>query len=329
MLGADAWRRIMHMAFQCRLLAGLVVTACWAIAGCNGSGQAETASSVRYVFSGDYPMRVVCTTGMVADLVQQVGGERVAVGGLMGEGVDPHIYDPPLGDVQRVNAADVVFYSGLHLEGKMADIFARRARRKPTYAVADSIPRDRLISAAPGQRDPHVWFDVALWREASLGVGQTLAEIDPTHADEYQARAARYAAELTSLDQWCRSQLAQIPLRRRVMVTGHDAFGYFGRAYEIEVHGVQGVSTDSQASLAHVNELVDFLVKRQVPAVFIESTLGDQNVRSLVEGCAARGHAVRIGGRLFSDAMGGAGTPEGTYIGMVRHNVDTIVHALQ
>jgi manganese/zinc/iron transport system substrate-binding protein len=285
--------------------------------------------AVAKAYSGKYPIGVVGTTGMVADLARNVGAERVKVTQIMGEGVDPHLYKASPGDVNQLNEADLIFYSGLHLEGKMADVFVRMARRKPTFAVTEYIPEGNVLDNREGAFDPHLWFDVSLWREAAGVVRDALKAFDPKHADEYQSRADKYQSELADLHQYTKTQLATIPKDRRVLVTAHDAFRYFGRAYEMEVKGIQGISTESEAGVKEVNALVDFLVSRQIKAVFVESSVSDKNVRALLEGCATRGHKVVIGGELFSDAMGKAGTPEGTYVGMVRHNVDTIVQALK
>jgi manganese/zinc/iron transport system substrate-binding protein len=294
----------------------------------DGKPQSENpAGSMRY--TGSYPIRVVCTIGMVADVVTNIGGERVAVSALMGEGIDPHLYKASPADVSQLNRADLVLYSGLHLEGKLAELLERMARRKPTVAIAERVASDKVLTDENGARDPHVWFDVALWSEAAAGATEALAAFDPSHAEEYRAKASAYRERLATLDQYARAQLATIPKEQRVLVTAHDAFRYFGRAYDLEVRGIQGISTDSEAGVREVKELVDFLVSRKVKAVFVETSVSDQNIRSLLEGCAARGHTVVIGGSLFSDAMGKADTAEGTYEGMVRHNVDTIVQALQ
>jgi len=228
-----------------------------------------------------------------------------------------------------MQAADVIFYSGLHLEGKMGDILERMDRRKPTAALAEGVPRDRLIETTGGTVDPHLWFDVALWSETIEVARSVLEELDPEHADDYASNAAAYRAALEALDEEVRERITEIPEPQRVLVTAHDAFGYFGRAYGIEVRGIQGISTESEASVRQINELVDLLVSRRIKAVFVESSVSDRNVEALVEGCRARGHEVRIGGQLFSDAMGNPGTPEGTYVGMVRHNVETIVQSLK
>jgi manganese/zinc/iron transport system substrate-binding protein len=266
---------------------------------------------------------------MVADLARNVGGEHVVVEALMGEGVDPHLYKASTRDVLRLFRADVILYSGLHLEGKMTEIFERLKESRAVYAVTDAIPRRRLRRLGPEQADPHVWFDVELWSMAARGVERALAHHAPRYAAELAARGASYREELARLHAWCRRQVASLPREQRVLVTAHDAFFYFGDAYGLEVRAIQGISTDSEASVRDIEELVDFLARRRVKAVFVESSVSSRNVRALVEGCRARGHALRVGGELYSDAMGPPGTPEGTYVGMVRHNVQTIVQALR
>ena len=275
------------------------------------------------------PIKIVCTTGMVADLVVRVGGAHVQVDTLMGEGVDPHLYKASTGDIQKLDAAEAIFYSGLHLEGKMGDLFVRMARQKPTFAVTEGVDEARLLAVDGGQHDPHVWFDVGLWAETVGVVRAALAQYDPAHSADYTAAAERYRAELLDLDAECRRLLEQIPSERRVLVTAHDAFGYFGRAYGVEVRAIQGISTDSEAGVREINELVAFLTTRKIKAVFVETSVSDRNIQALVEGCVARGHPVMIGGSLYSDAMGASGTIEGTYVGMVRKNVQTIVSALR
>lgn len=275
-------------------------------------------------------LRVVCTTGMIADAAANVGGDRVAVTALMGEGVDPHLYKASTGDMQRLSTADLILYNGLHLEGRMADQFERLAKKRPTAAVTDTIDEERLRTL-PGTdaHDPHVWFDVSLWMKAVERMRDALIQVDAAGKEAYTKNAAEYLARLDELHTETRERIAGIPRESRVLITAHDAFGYFGRAYDIEVMGLQGISTESEPSLKDVNVLVDRIVERKVKAVFVESSVAPKNIEALVEGCRARGHEVRIGGQLFSDAMGRAGTPEGTYIGMVRHNVRTIVEALK
>jgi manganese/zinc/iron transport system substrate-binding protein len=285
--------------------------------------------SLRRQFEGQPPIQIVATSGMVADLVRNVGGGHVEVQQLMGEGVDPHLYNPTPRDVSRLGEADAIFFSGLHLEGKMADIFASMAREKPAVPVTLRLSPERLIEAEEGYYDPHVWFDVALWSEAAQTVSDVLSQFDPAHADDYRNNTKDFRQRLSELDEFCRSEMAAIPEPQRVLVTAHDAFHYFGRAYGVQVKAIQGVSTASEASLARINELVEFMVENKIKAVFVESSVPERNVRSLIEGCAARGHTVVTGGELFSDAMGAEGTPEGTYEGMIRHNVETIRDALK
>jgi len=304
--------------------AGFVAWAAIVLAGCGADP--PTGATAR---AAGNRLRVVATTGMVAELARAVGGPHVEVFALMGEGVDPHLYKTAPGDIARLLTADLVLISGQHLEGKMAYVLTRLGQKRPVVAVTAGIDESKILQVQGGVHDPHLWFDVALWSEAIPAVRDALAAIDPAHTETYRANAEAYKRELLALDAWCRERLATIPAAHRVLVTAHDAFGYFGRAYDVEVRAVQGLSTEAEAGVSEVNALVDFLVRRKIGAVFIESSLSDRNVRALVEGCRARGHAIVVGGQLYSDALGPAGTPEGTYTGMVRHNVETIAGALQ
>lgn len=280
------------------------------------------------------PLSVVCTTGQVADMLENIGGSHVNVVALMGPGVDPHLYKATPGDIRRLKRADVIFYSGLHLEGRLAAILEKLAEKKPAIAVTAGVrehqPR-RLLTAPQFAEsyDPHAWFDVGLWADCAEYAAGKLIELDPAHAAEYRANADRYVAQLRDLDRWCRERIREIPEKQRVLVTAHDAFGYFGRAFGIEVHGLQGISTADEADLGALNDLVRLLVSRRIKAVFIESSVPRKSITSLIEGCDAAGHKVVIGGELFSDAMGNPGTPEGTYVGMVQYNVNEIVNALK
>lgn len=276
------------------------------------------------------PVRVVTTTSLIADAVRQVGGERVAVTALMGPGVDPHLYKAREGDVLRLARADLVLYHGLHLEAKMADILAQLDRWVPTRAVGQAIPPEdlRYPEGSGGNPDPHIWFDVRLWQRVVAFIAQVLAERDPAHAALYQARAAAYQRELEALDAYIRAQVQRLPPEQRVLVTAHDAFGYFARAYGFEIRGLQGISTVAEASIADVQELADFIARRRIRAIFVESSVPVRNIEAVQEAVRARGWEVRIGGALYSDALGEPGTPAATYIGMMRTNVDTIVQAL-
>jgi manganese/zinc/iron transport system substrate-binding protein len=276
------------------------------------------------------PIRVVTTTGMISDIVQNVGGERVAVNGLMGPGVDPHLYKASAGDVRAMDEADVIFYNGLHLEAGLAGVLERMADSRRVVAVTDAIERDLLIAPEEfqGAYDPHVWFDVSLWMKAVEPVRATLTEMDPGSADLYEQNAAAYLADLQELHAYVAEQAARVQREQRVLVTAHDAFNYFGQAYGFEVRGLQGISTATEASTADVEALANFVVERQIPAIFVESSVPQRTVEAVQAAARAQGFELEIGGQLFSDAMGDPGSPEGTYAGMVRYNIDTIVGAL-
>ena len=274
---------------------------------------------------------IVTTCGMVTDIVREVAGDKARVTGLMGEGVDPHLYKPTRDDVVKLLQADVVFYSGLMLEGRMSDTFLKVARKGAhVFAVTDLLDDKFLLEPAEfaGHTDPHVWMDVKGWMDAVKVVARSLGEVDAANTAYYDQNARRYSAQLVKLDDYAKRILASIPKERRVLITAHDAFNYFGRAYGIDVRGIQGISTESEAGVADINKLVDFLVERKIPAIFVESSVSDKNIKALIEGCKSRGHPVRIGGELFSDAMGKPGTYEGTYVGMIDHNATIIARAL-
>jgi len=277
-----------------------------------------------------HPMTVVATTGMIADAARQIGGDRVHVRALMGPGVDPHSYRQTRSDIVAMAEADLVLWHGLYLEAQMEDFMLGLDSRTRVVAVGEATPEDLLIShdSYANRFDPHIWMDPQLWRYAVEATRDALIEADPDGAASYRANADAYLAELDRLATYARQVLGTIPLDGRVLVTAHDAFNYFGLAYGFEVVGLQGISTESEAGLQRVSQLVDLLVDRSVGAVFVESSVSDRNIRALIEGAAAEGHEVRIGGELFSDAMGEPGTYEGTYVGMIDHNVTVIAQAL-
>jgi manganese/zinc/iron transport system substrate-binding protein len=278
----------------------------------------------------DRKLRLVATTGMVGDLAAGVAGNRAEVTSLMGPGIDPHVYKASEGDVLTLAEADAIFYNGLHLEAKMADVLERIEGRLLTVPVAQAIPEEKLRRPPEfeGAFDPHVWFDVTLWREALGEVERALTELDPAHESFYRGNARRYRTRLTELDAEVRRLTATVPEERRVLVTAHDAFGYFGAAYGFEVRGLQGISTAAEAGAGDVQALAEFIAERRIPSIFVESSVPRQTVRAVQEATRSRGFDVQIGAQLFSDAMGDAGTPEGTYPGMVLHNVRAIVAAL-
>ena len=279
----------------------------------------------------EIPYKISATVGMIADVVKNVAGERATVEGIIGEGVDPHLYKPTTSDIKALQGADVIFYNGLSLEGKMGDVLIRMGRSgKPVYAVTEEIldQGDYVITDEEKHYDPHVWMDVSGWIRAVDVVASGLSEYDAAGAEIYASNASTFKAKLQQLDAYAKTTIASIPKDRRVLVTAHDAFNYMARAYGLDVRGIQGISTESEAGVKDIEDLVSFLVKRKIPAIFVESSVSDKNVRALAEGARAQGHEVIIGGELFSDAMGLTGTYEGTYIGMIDHNVTTIARAL-
>ena len=275
-------------------------------------------------------IRVVTTIGMITDIVKNVGGEQVEVVGMMGPGVDPHLYKPTAKDLQRLSSAHIIFYNGLHLEAKMGDVLAKMPGDTKTVAVTGDIDKALLLSPSEfdGQYDPHLWFDVTLWMKAVQKVRDTLTDYNADAKEVYTNNAERYLAELTALHQYVKTQAERVLPEQRVLVTAHDAFNYFGKAYGFEVRGLQGISTVTEAGIADVQELAVFIVERRIPAIFVESSVPSRSLEAVKAAVNSKGFDVQIGGELFSDAMGNEGTHEATYIGMVRHNIDTIVKAL-
>lgn len=271
---------------------------------------------------------IVCTTGMVADLVRSVAGGRMNVTALIGDGVDPHLYKPTRDDVAKLLKADLIFYSGLHLEGRMEATFEKmRERGKVVCAVTSSIPPDQVLRQG-GADDPHVWMAPLVWAGCIESVEKTLSQADPDGAESFKENAVRYRNGLVEVADWIRTGIATIPEEKRVLITAHDAFQYYGRFTGLQVMGLQGLSTESEAGVADINRIVDEIVKRQIPAVFFESTLSEKNIRAVIEGAASRGQTVKPGGMLYSDSLGAAGTPESTCTGMLRKNTRTIANAL-
>lgn len=305
-----------------RLLVGVIATA--VLVGCASTQSEKGDISERQV-------NVVTTVGMIADVAREVGGERVNVQGLMGPGTDPHLYKASEGDVQRLAEADLILYNGLHLEAKMGEVLERMdGQGVTTVAVAETLTEDQLLQPAEfeGNYDPHVWFEVPLWMQTVEVVRDTLIQVDPDSADLYTSNAEAYMVELEALEAYVQEQVSRIPAEQRVLITAHDAFNYFGRAYGFEVRGLQGISTESEAGTRDVQDLAEFVASRKIPAIFIESSVPVRNIEAVQAAVRDKGFEVGIGGELFSDAMGDEGTVEGTYTGMVRHNVDTIVEAL-
>ena len=276
-------------------------------------------------------VRVVTTTNFITDLARRVGGDRVQVTGLMGPGVDPHLYKASARDVRTLRQGDLVLYGGLDLEGKMDDVFEELGRRRPVTAVTDGIPRAKLLGTdqADETYDPHVWFDVSLWMDATREAARALTRVDPAGEAAYRANAEAYLRELRALDREVAAELATIPRASRVLVTSHDAFRYFGRRYGLEVVAIQGISTATEATTADIERVAAVVAERRLNGVFLESSVPQQTIDAVLDAARDRGQPARIGGELYTDAAGDEGTPEGTYAGMVRANVDKIVEALR
>lgn len=281
--------------------------------------------------SHDLPV-ITCTIGMITDVARNIGGDVFSISGLMGPGIDPHLYKPSAGDIVRLGDADLVLFNGLHLEGRLTETLEdiHDSGTVVTRAVAESIPEENLLRTDEDSDswDPHVWMDVSLWITVAKAITEELTALSPENKESISERSADYIGRLEELEEWVFTEFARVPDEIRVLVTAHDAFSYFGRRYDIDVLGLQGLSTASEAGAADVQDLADLLVERKIPAIFVESSIPPATIEAVQAATQSRGWDVQIGGELFSDAMGASGTPEGTYIGMVRHNVSTIVEAL-
>lgn len=280
--------------------------------------------------NGSY--NVIATTTIIADVVEQIGGEYVNIESLMGPGVDPHLYKASAGDVTKMQNADIVMYNGLHLEGKMGDIFENlQGGDKIIVAAAETIDKDELLDfiTVPGSYDPHVWFDVAMWEEASENIYKGLVELDPDNEENYKKNYEAYKGELEELEDYIVTRIEELPEEKRILITAHDAFQYFGKAYGFQVKGLQGISTDAEAGTSDVRDLADFIVENEVKSIFVESSVSRKNIEALQEAVKAQGFDVEIGGELYSDSTGDAGTDAETYIGTFKANIDIIVDALK
>ncbi len=277
-------------------------------------------------------LQVVTTTTMITDLLRNIGGDKIDVRGLMGTGVDPHLYKASEGDVGKLYNADVIVYSGLHLEGKLEDVFEKmRQQNKKTIAVSDVLDKNTLIGSEyfASNYDPHIWFDISNWQQITRYVVEKLSEEDPKNATAFQSNGALYLEKLSSLKTIISAEVNKLPVEKRVLVTAHDAFNYFGKAYDFNVVGLQGLSTATEAGVKDVQKMASFIIEKKVKAIFVESSVPKRTIEALVEAVKSKGHEVEIGGTLFSDALGSDGTEEGTYIGMYKYNVQTIVNSLK
>ncbi len=288
-----------------------------------GSGERQDAAP-----ASDDRIDVVVTIGQIAEPLSVIGGDRVKVQSLMGPGVDPHLYQATHSDIRKLEGADIIFYSGLHLEANLLKAFEEIGRSKPAVAIAEAIPEEKRLTDGNGAVDPHVWFDIDLWKQALTAATEQLKQFSESDAAYFEANKNAYFEKLDALKEEAAGKLSQIPEEKRVLVTAHDAFGYFGRFMDMEVVGLQGLSTESEVSLSDIEKTIGLLVRYKVPAVFVESSINPASIQAVIEGAKEQGLNVRLGGELFSDAMGAEGTEEGTYIGMYRHNVDTIYQAL-
>lgn len=276
----------------------------------------------------DGKINIVTSIAQIAEPISIIGGEHVHVTSLMGSGVDPHLYQASLGDIKKLDGSDIVFYSGLHLESNMIRVFEEISQVKPTLGISDELPAEQLLYDAHGAIDPHVWFDIDLWKEALAAATDELIAYAPQYRDDFESNKEAYFAQLDQLKQSSIAKISQIAPEQRVLVTAHDAFGYFGRLMGLQVVGLQGLSTEAEIGLTDIDETISLLQKYHVPAVFIESSINPDSIKAVIEGANRGGLNVSLGGELFSDAMGEENTYEGTYIGMYEHNIDTIYEAL-
>lgn len=317
------------MKIYCTLL-GCIVSLAFLllIGGCKQTNQKENAGELADVRR---PLKIIATTGIIGDAIKNIVGDRAKVDVLMGPGVDPHLYKASQKDLELLSEADLIFYNGLLLEGKMGEILQKLKTQKTVVAVAEAIPEKELIKTDEfgGQYDPHVWLNVKIWKYAVEKCGKTLQARDSANAKIYQANLTKYLQALDSLDTFIETEIQKIPKVPRALVTAHDAFSYFGLRYKIEVKSLQGISTVAEFGLKDVANLVDFIVQRKIKAVFMESFIPERSINAVIEGCKAKNHQVQLGGMLYSDALGKEGTPEGTYIGMLKANVKTITEGLK
>ncbi|MBK9456659.1 MAG: zinc ABC transporter substrate-binding protein [Bacteroidetes bacterium] len=306
----------MRLYFFIAVLANLLLVSC----------KQETST-------GDDKLQIVATTGMIGDAVAMIAGDKAEVTVLMGPGVDPHLYKATQGDLNALRSGDIIFYNGLHLEGKMQEVFDRLATTKKVFPVAAGIPESKLRTVAQvngiSTHDPHIWFDVQLWMLAVAEIGKQLSASDPTNAAFYATQTTKYLEQLAALDVFVKEKMSAIPETHRTLITSHDAFGYFGAAYGIRVKGLQGISTAAEFGLKDITDMVNMIIAEDIKAVFVESSVSEKSIQAVIEGCHQKNHNIKAGGTLYSDAMGAAGTPEGNYIGMVTHNVEVIYAALK
>lgn len=315
------------------LLGTPILVSCFIITLVILTNNRNDTQNTSYIQENSKPLQVVTTTTMIYDLALIIGGEQINCMGLMNAGIDPHLYQASAGDVGKLNDADVIIYNGLHLEGKLGDLLGTlESQGKYIICLEDAFDCDSLLyheDTLSNTYDPHIWFDVALWSQAATYVAKSLSELDPVHASYYQERLESYLLELTTLENYIMSRVEELPIEQRVLITAHDAFQYFGNAYGFQVMGLQGISTNVEASTLHIRELADYIVEHQIKAIFVESSISTKNIEALQEAVNARGFHVEIGGELYSDSLGDATTGHDTYITTTKANLDTIINCLQ
>ena len=291
------------------------------------SSDETTTNENEGIDSEDGKIYIVTTIAQIGEPLSVIGGERVNVESLMGPSIDPHVYNATQSDIDKIHDAELIFYNGLNLEVNMIEIFEKLSESKPAVSIGEAISEDDLLTDEDGALDPHIWFDIDLWKQALDRAVEELKEYSPDDADYFEENKQQYFSELEALKEEA-EKLKEIPEEQRYLVTAHDAFGYFGRMHDIEVVGLQGLSTEDEIGVSDINETIDLIEQYQVPAIFVESTINPNSIEAVLEGAKEKGLEVEIGGELYSDAMGEHGTEEGTYIGMYRYNVDTIYEAL-
>lgn len=314
----EVWKKILGFA----ILMGVLL-----LAACSSDNEEGNANEGEEGATGDEPIEVVTTISQIGEPISEIGGDLVNVESLMGPSVDPHLYDPTESDISKLQEADVVLYSGLNLEANMVEPLESIGQERPVLAIADTLLEDELLKDEEGATDPHVWFDYELWQQALDAGVEELKEYAPEYADQLEENKQAYFAKLEELGAEA-EKLQDIPKDQRYLVTAHDAFSYFGRMNDIEVVGLQGISTESEAGVSDVNDTIATIVEHNVPAIFVESSVNQDTINAVIEGAADQGIDVEIGGELYSDAMGEEGTEEGTYIGMYEHNINIIYDAL-
>jgi len=276
-------------------------------------------------------LEIVCSTSIIRDCIQEIVGDSIRVKSLMGPGIDPHSYNPRPSDISLLNNATVVIYNGLHLEGKMAQLFEELGKRKTVLSVSSGIARNELIVTDPktGTTDPHIWFDTKIWLDGMSRIVEYLSRAYPKYRKQFEANFKTFRVKVEMEQKELKQELTVIPEERRVLITSHDAFHYFSRCFDVKVRALQGISTTQEPGVQDVVNLVNYIVEHQVKALFVEHSVSPKAIRTVIESCQRKGHHVRVGGTLYSDALGDADSPGKTYLMMLSHNVNTLIKGLK